>query len=117
MENVHIQKMQYYIVQHVLINTQANYESYLKLGVVFVGEHSDAFTDAKASLMFGNWNEDGMSLTFYCLADGILEEKQVFSSISIYMLTIESFLSSLYETNSYCHLYPVFSDTWLQGHL
>ena len=27
--------------------------------------------------MFGNWNPDGMTLTFYALADGIIEEKQV----------------------------------------
>lgn len=51
-------------------------KKWTKETTIYKGEHSDAFTDAKASLMFGNWNEDGMSLTFYCLADGILEEKQ-----------------------------------------
>lgn len=43
---------------------------------IYIGEHMDLFAEEKACLMFGNWAEDGMSLTFYCLGDGILEEKQ-----------------------------------------
>ena len=45
--------------------------------IFFSGENQDNFAEEKAALLFGNWNEDGMSLTFYCLSDGILAEKQV----------------------------------------
>ena len=47
------------------------------------GEQSDYFADEKATPMIGCWNEDGMSLTFYMLADGILEEKQVTNEPSL----------------------------------
>ena len=44
--------------------------------------------------MFGKWNDDGMSLTFFMLADGIMEEKQVlfflFSSAISFLLVLSS---------------------------
>lgn len=43
---------------------------------VFVGEHMDYFAEEKACLLLGNWGEDGMTVKFYCLSDGLHVEKQ-----------------------------------------
>ena len=37
----------------------------------------DYFAEEKACLLLGNWGEDGMTVKFYCLSDGLHVEKQV----------------------------------------